>query len=478
MPRKPTAEKQVVSVVLDGEPIAITLHPPSSTRRSWYAYWAGLVTSRSTGQSELSAAVASADAMLRRWRRGDGGHRPTAGDGVMSDAEFEAIQRTHSGRRTDPAARRRSEKSLVVCLDAVRAFKAISGLPHIVTATPDDCARFQRSALQRPKNWRQNYPRGKPADQVERISPNTVLKWSRSLQSAFERASRNAGKKCIRGVVSEAKLLASNPWSEFDWIEGRSRPIRQLDAGEIGSLLDHFDRDWSGVTVAPRMVKVFLWSACRLSEVAGLRWEAVRRAGDEVHFEIVGKWGIERWFRVPAGLARDLEAVRTTSPYVFAAYNPQLRAYHERSQRADFAARVGGEFSPQCLGDWFADRMEEWSAGQPGGHAHAHVLRKTTLQFARLGEDINRQLAADARVGEGVMMASYVRETDEQLRAASNRTYARIVAAFPAELAARLGFERPQPINPDEEEIKKAVAARDWVRVAELTAKLAGRQIG
>ena len=38
-----------------------------------------------------------------------------------------------------------------------------------------------------------------------------------------------------------------------------------------------------------------------------------------VHFEVVGKWGVERWFRIPAGLFRQLEEVRTGSAHVFAA---------------------------------------------------------------------------------------------------------------------------------------------------------------
>src|SRR5947209_17481729 len=45
----------------------------------------------------------------------------------------------------------------------------------------------------------------------------------------------------------------------------------------------------------PLLAKVFLWSACRQQEVAGLRWPSLRRVGDEVHFEVVGRCGVERW---------------------------------------------------------------------------------------------------------------------------------------------------------------------------------------
>lgn len=41
------------------------------------------------------------------------------------------------------------------------------------------------------------------------------------------------------------------------------------------------------------------------------------------------------------------------------------------------------------------------------------MFRKTTLRYGRRGEDINRQVASDARVSEST---NYVKETDEELR--------------------------------------------------------------
>jgi len=198
MPRKPKLEKKTITVMVNSTLIAITLHPPTGTRKSWYAYWNGLVASRSTGQQKLEDAIVVAKDMLERWKVGSSGARATPFDTLLSDVEFEAIQKAHFGRLTDPAAKVRADKSLTVCLEAIRAFKVLTGLERIVLATPDDCARFQREALTRPKNWRQSYPRGKKAEEVERISPNTVLKWTRSLQAAFQRANRNAGRKCVR----------------------------------------------------------------------------------------------------------------------------------------------------------------------------------------------------------------------------------------------------------------------------------------
>jgi hypothetical protein len=82
--------------------------------------------------------------------------------------------------------------------------------------------------------------------------------------------------------------------------------------------------------------------------------------------------------------------------------------------------------------DWFYERLKGWKED-----AYIHLFRKTALQFARAGEDINHRVAEDARVSEGVMLGHYVTEEDEQLRAKSNRTFGRLAAALPPEVAAR-----------------------------------------
>lgn len=465
MPRKPKQEKQTITVIVNGKPITVVLHPPTGVRKCWYAYWNGLVASKSTGQRKLEDAMIVAEDMVK-----NGGKKATMAAALLADEEFEAIQRAHFARKQDQAAKTRAAKTLACCLDAITAFREITGLNVITAATADDCAAFQQKALALPKNWRLKYPKSKNNGKL--LSPNTVLKWSRALQAAFERVNKNAGRKCIRGVVPEAKLLSQNPWNQFPWIEGRERPIRQFDAGELLSLLDYFESNWPGISIASALVKVALWSCCRKEEATSLRWSSLRIVGSEYHFVIVGKWGVERWFRVPDGLYRELVQTQTDSPFVFAAYNDQLRGFHEQSSRPDNARRVGETFKPICLADWLSDRLDDWSAFLPNGHAYPHVFRKTSLQYARSGEDINRQVANDARVSESVMMTNYVKETDVQLRQASNRTFNRILASLPAEVARRYGHVADS-MNEVEDKLRAAIAAKDWSRVTELSACLA-----
>jgi hypothetical protein len=488
MPRKPKQEKKTITVIVNGTPIAVVLHPPTGSRRSWYAYWNGLVTSKSTGQSDLEEAMKVATDMVQ-----SGGKRSSLGDVVLSDEEFEAIQRAHFGRVTDDRARLRAELTLASCMDAIAAFREITGIKPVSLATPDDCSAFQRLALTMPKKWRLTAPEGRlpPAEYTEdararrqeldrlhsldalrRYSSNSVLKWSRTLQAAFERANRNAQKrKCVRGVVPEDKLLEANPWNRFTWIRGARRPIRQFDGAELLAFLHHFETEWGGVSVVRALAKVFLWSSGRRLETATLKWDGLRVVGDEYHFEMVGKWDVVKWFRVPEDLYRELHALRTESPYVFAAYPDQLRRFYEQSNQLTKAKQVRHDFDPENVANWFYKRVVKWSASLPKGHATTHIFRKTSLQYARAGEDINRTVAQDAKVSRTVLMTNYVKETDEQMRAASNRIFNRILASLSPDVARRYGYLETA-IPALEQQLHAAVAAKNWALVAELTARL------
>jgi GNAT superfamily N-acetyltransferase len=396
-------------------------------------------------------------------------------------------------------------------------------LDRVASATADDCARFQTEALKRPVNWRkdlrtpgqaadelQSTPRspkkprpsktqqrralnGVPQLAAETISSNTVLKWSRMLQAAFQRANRNAGKKCVRGVVAEDKLLTANPWTQFTWVEGTDTPIRQFDAGELVSILDFLEKGWKGVPVAVLAVKVLLWSCCRKLEVAGLIWGAGRVftndrrvvcasdcsltaegvlaaegrpvAAAEVHFEVVGKWGVERWFRIPGPLFRELLVHRTDSPFVFAAYTEQIRRLH--ADNPGCLKKVRDEFTPKNFGRWLYERIKDWAATH-GGDAYLHVFRKTGLQFAHDGEEeeASRKVAADAGVSEKVLLGHYVKP---KLWRQSNRTFRRLLASLPPEVASRYGYVEDERTRLERER-EMATEADNWALVAELAA--------
>src|SRR5260370_19623403 len=109
MPRKPTQEKKTITVIVNGDPVAVVLHPPSRNRKSWYAFWNGLVTSKSTGQRNLQDAIIAAESMVR-----SGGKPVVLSDTVLSDQEFVENQRVHYRKSTDPNEPILASSSLVV----------------------------------------------------------------------------------------------------------------------------------------------------------------------------------------------------------------------------------------------------------------------------------------------------------------------------------------------------------------------------
>jgi integrase len=463
MPRKPKLDKKTITVVVNSTPITVTLHPPTGARKAWYAYWGGLVSSRSTGQSELAKAIVAAENMVK-----NGGRQAQLEDVVLSDEEFQTIQRVHYARKKDPDAQRRSAKSLKDCLGAIEAFKGISGLERVASANPADCGQFQQRALVMSRNWRHHHAR---SDAHEKISPNTVLKWSRQMMAAFERVNRNAGKKCVRDVIADEKLLESNPWSRFSWlVEGIERPVRQFDPEELLSLLDFIETRWGGVPAEAAAFKTLLWTAIRREELATLSWNATHVVEGEHHFDVVGKRGVRRWLRLPDLLYHDLMKMRNASAFVFAAYTEQLQQHYR--ENPNVYQNIRFEYKPANFEHWLYRRVKEWAATNPKGDAYVHIFRKTGLQHAREGADINREVAADASVSTSVLTTHYITQSEAQLRAGSNRTFRRILASLPTEVAYRYGYE--EAATPGlEEQLQAAVATKNWSLVREVSGNLA-----
>ena len=191
---------------------------------------------------------------------------------------------------------------------------------------------------------------------------------------------------------------------------------------------------------------------------------------NEYHFEFKGKRCIERWFRIPEGVYQGLLSSRTDSPFVLAVFNEQLRTFQAR--RANLITALRAEFSPVRFGNWFYKQIKDWSESNPKGLAFVHVFRKTTLQHARRGEDISRQIANDASVSESVLKTNYVKETDEESRQRSNRTYQRILFSLTPEVAVRYGYVYDAR-SEMESQLRSAIDAKDWAVVNEISKRLA-----
>ncbi|MGI9177589.1 MAG: hypothetical protein ACR2IT_07010, partial [Pirellulales bacterium] len=456
------AGKHVINIAVDGQSVPVTMFPPEGRWRSWYAYWKGLTNRVSTRTRDLTKAVEVVTAMLN-------GSDPSPA-ATLTDDELIEIQRRHF--ETQGVGRKKpksSKASLREVLSAIAAFQIHSGLSPISVATAADCEQFMKKALTLPRNWRQAHSKI-----ATPLSPFTVYKWLGALQGAFQRANRNAGRACIRSVVPAERLLTTNPWNEFAWIPKPEATVRHFTGEELVDFLAHLRTAWPTVTAGELMLKVFLWSWGRRQEVAGLTWDALRLVDDECHLFMAGKWRVEKWFRIPRPVYDELLAHRTSSPFVFAAWSDQLRSHHISQGRADIAAKIRG-YSPENAGRWFYERMSNWSEGE----GTVHMLRKTAMRFARIGEDLSEAVARDASVTTAVMLGHYAPDHDPEMRAKSNRMFRRIRDGFGIEVAKAFGYEQ-SPTEALEQRLREATLAKDWELVGRLSAELArqGRQAG
>ena len=133
MPRKPKRDKRKVEVAVNGRLVTVTMFPPEGNKKSWYAYWAGLRARKSTGYTDFDRAVAAVNDML-----GNGGQKSQVKNAILTDEEFDEIQRRHYDKKQEPEARKRAMKSRVACMEAIYSFRAITGIEPITLATPDD----------------------------------------------------------------------------------------------------------------------------------------------------------------------------------------------------------------------------------------------------------------------------------------------------------------------------------------------------
>ena len=135
MGRKRKLDKQTITVVVNGTAIPVILHPPVPPRSSWYAYWPGL------GREPFHRPE-----RLRGGRPRCAGHAwewgETGNAGRCCPHPTKNLRRFNGGttvRKRTPDAQLRAQKSLKGCLDAISAFRQVTGITPIALATPDDC---------------------------------------------------------------------------------------------------------------------------------------------------------------------------------------------------------------------------------------------------------------------------------------------------------------------------------------------------
>ena len=220
-------------------------------------------------------------------------------------------------------------------------------------------------------------------ENVQRIRPNTVVKWSVALKAAFERANKNGGQKCVRGVVAESKLLTLNPWKNFTWIDGTEPKKRHLNDEELLSLLDYFEQRWPTVVTVTLFAKISLWMWAEGPKRPVYAGKTCALWGMSITLTLSVSGASGNGRESLTALYQDLLKVRTDSPYVFAAYNEQLKRHYRQCPNPHTAKTIGPRFDPELLYRWFHIKMRKWAEETGRERASHHAFRKTALQTAR-----------------------------------------------------------------------------------------------
>jgi hypothetical protein len=70
--------------------------------------------------------------------------------------------------------------------------------------------------------------------------------------------------------VPQEKLLTRNPWNEFTWIPKPKAKPRRFDRQQLLDLSRYFESNWEGVTAAGLILRLFVWTWARRSEVVSI----------------------------------------------------------------------------------------------------------------------------------------------------------------------------------------------------------------
>jgi len=193
-------------------------------------------TRRSTGQNEYEKAVVAVNDMLNHK-----GQRRQWKDAISVDGEFEEIQRRILRRRLSRVRSGRAEKSLKATLEAISAFRDITGIVPVTLATAADCERFQNEAMRRKRFWRKEYPKSQKESKT--LSANTVIKWSRSLQAAFQRANDNRRQRNASGASFRRKAPKVQSLAPVHLDRRVSQAATQFDSEELLGFLSSSRND-------------------------------------------------------------------------------------------------------------------------------------------------------------------------------------------------------------------------------------------
>ena len=139
---------------------------------------------------------------------------------------------------------------------------------------------------------------------------------------------------------------------------------------------------------AVRLPQLFLivsfWANARMEAMSELRWDWIDRTGYITIPDVVAKNGRGKVVRIPPGVLRGLQQARQKdSPYVFAGFPDELRAFYELDPRtAGQTTKIKHFTSQRRLRSGIYRHIKRWAikVGRPGLSHHA--IRRTGMELS------------------------------------------------------------------------------------------------
>ena len=235
----------------------------------------------------------------------------------------------------------------------------------ITRATPDDCAAFQRKALKLPKTTAaSHYPRAS-----RRSPPATAPTPSSSGRSPSRRPGSGPGGPAARsasaGVVDERSCWRTTPGGSSPGSRASTGPSASSTARSCSPCWTTWSASgpaYRGRADGQGLLLVLRPAVGSIGLTLGPAPDASAR---EWHFQVVGKWGVKKWFRCPQAVPGAARRPHRRPPRLRRLHG-QLRQFHREERPGGRPGELVNEtFSPACLGDWFHERLAEWSAACP-----------------------------------------------------------------------------------------------------------------
>lgn len=229
-------------------------------------------------------------------------------------------------------------------------------------------------------------------------------------------------------LITECRKVKANPFAEVQLPKLDRHTPRVLTADETAALLKWMTDRYGRLPALALEVKLLI--GCRLSELTGLRTDALHDGG-RIRFEAENVKGrADGWARVPAAIAAELRE-NAGKTYVFEKFSERLRTQHIEAGKPNWAKSVG-DFTPARFFAWLEDRIDDYrkhlkiAGPDDPRYFKLHNLRGTAMSRARAAGVQLTDASVAFRCHPETMRRHYI---EEETRSVSDSVFAAMHAA-------------------------------------------------